>query len=624
MLLEPADTVVRQYGVTLLKVNAYSPEAIAYQWKFDGVEIAGETNAVLQLNDVRRNQAGKYSARLISQGRTIETREAELTVTWEVEMVSVREEEGYSPGTGQLKDAAGNFYTVEAVTREEEQVTKMGLQCRKYFPNGELAWSTEYLEKEQPGIYFKQLLVNSAGRVYVNTTAAAVWNAAKADVVTIAISADGVIEWVNRFECEEFYQQAALDSSGSLYLSAALAVSGAVETALLRTNTFALVKIGADGKLAWATPTRIDRTAFPTGIGADAQDRILCSGTRRRAGWSDVVELDRVVTKVDGEGRQLWENFEALYSDEIDTRLVLMYPDGGALMQGWFNWSSQFPGAYLDRIGPDGKRQFTISLAPWFLERAMVDDAQNLYLAVLERDWFFGFEEQRASVGKWDPQGHHLWQSKAAVYDGVMQVESLEVEGDTVRFSGAAHYGETPREFMVHAEFRENRTVDLPVIRAVSPAWARVHWGQPLTLSVLGSGPNLSYQWRFNGNAIAGETNNVLSFSKVTTKSAGSYSILLRNEIGAALSEEIWVALISVPTFSLKLPVRELIVTSDASGTATNSYMRVEVAGETDKVYALEASTNLVRWYLESTNKLVYPEGSREGPMKFYRAWLVE
>ncbi|GAB4170152.1 MAG: hypothetical protein Fur0032_08920 [Terrimicrobiaceae bacterium] len=51
-----------------------------------------------------------------------------------------------------------------------------------------------------------------------------------------------------------------------------------------------------------------------------------------------------------------------------------------------------------------------------------------------------------------------------------------------------------------------------------------------------GSEP-LSYQWRRNGNPLAGQTNRVLSLSNVTTSQSGNYDCVVSNDVGAVTSQ---------------------------------------------------------------------------------------
>ncbi|MEI6395747.1 MAG: immunoglobulin domain-containing protein [Verrucomicrobiota bacterium] len=83
---------------------------------------------------------------------------------------------------------------------------------------------------------------------------------------------------------------------------------------------------------------------------------------------------------------------------------------------------------------------------------------------------------------------------------------------------------------------------------AVVPVWIRT---QPqslmaqlggtatLTVEVQGIEP-LSYQWRFNGVNLAGATNAALVLTNLQARQGGSYSVLVSNPYGSAISQDAW------------------------------------------------------------------------------------
>jgi len=71
-----------------------------------------------------------------------------------------------------------------------------------------------------------------------------------------------------------------------------------------------------------------------------------------------------------------------------------------------------------------------------------------------------------------------------------------------------------------------------------NPASTIAPVGSAATLAVQASGPNLNYQWFFNGtNALAGATSNALSLTNLRLSQSGSYSVLVTNALGAAASQ---------------------------------------------------------------------------------------
>src|SRR6188768_3167926 len=61
--------------------------------------------------------------------------------------------------------------------------------------------------------------------------------------------------------------------------------------------------------------------------------------------------------------------------------------------------------------------------------------------------------------------------------------------------------------------------------------------GANVTLIASADGsPAPTFQWRKNGTAIVGATNQTLSFSGVTASDAGTYQVVATNEVGSAVS----------------------------------------------------------------------------------------
>ncbi len=90
-------------------------------------------------------------------------------------------------------------------------------------------------------------------------------------------------------------------------------------------------------------------------------------------------------------------------------------------------------------------------------------------------------------------------------------------------------------------------TVTVITVPAITtqPASVTINQGQTTVLSVAASGPSLVYQWRFNGNEIAGA--NAASYS---TGIAGSYTAVVTNPAGSVTSNAATVTVVGLPSIS--------------------------------------------------------------------------
>jgi lysophospholipase L1-like esterase len=116
-----------------------------------------------------------------------------------------------------------------------------------------------------------------------------------------------------------------------------------------------------------------------------------------------------------------------------------------------------------------------------------------------------------------------------------------------------------------------------PPFIAEQPLSQTVIVGSNATVSVEASGtPPLSYQWLFNGTALAGATNASLTISNAQLSDAGKYSVVVANATGQALAGAPAVLTVNVDaTFSGRAVVASAVV----SGTGTNISDTGELSG---------------------------------------------
>jgi hypothetical protein len=78
---QPANQAVPAGSSATFSVTATGIGVLAYQWKFDGTNISGATNATLTLTNLHPSQAGNYTVSVSDSGGSITSSNATLTVT---------------------------------------------------------------------------------------------------------------------------------------------------------------------------------------------------------------------------------------------------------------------------------------------------------------------------------------------------------------------------------------------------------------------------------------------------------------------------------------------------------------------------------------------------------------
>jgi alpha-tubulin suppressor-like RCC1 family protein len=104
----------------------------------------------------------------------------------------------------------------------------------------------------------------------------------------------------------------------------------------------------------------------------------------------------------------------------------------------------------------------------------------------------------------------------------------------------------------------------VPLTAVVSPASQTVYGGDPATFSATAQkdGP-FTFQWRFNGADLPGETNTSLSLANVTTNQSGFYSVRGTNSFGTAESSN--ATLTVVPITASAQPASQNLYVGDTA-----------------------------------------------------------
>ena len=118
--------------------------------------------------------------------------------------------------------------------------------------------------------------------------------------------------------------------------------------------------------------------------------------------------------------------------------------------------------------------------------------------------------------------------------------------------------------------------VQLPPTIQTQPQPVTAIRDQSATFSVVAGGtPPLSYQWRFNGNNLAGATNATVLLQNLLTNQAGLYSVLVQNTAGSVLSTAAQLTLLIPATITQQPTNRSQVV---AFNTSTMNYNPTNVS----------------------------------------------
>lgn len=136
-----------------------------------------------------------------------------------------------------------------------------------------------------------------------------------------------------------------------------------------------------------------------------------------------------------------------------------------------------------------------------------------------------------------------------------------------------------------------NWKLGLPPVVASTRTNQTVLPGAPLSLRVLASSltPDLSYQWRLNGENIRGATTETLVLNHLQPGQAGTYSVVVSNFAGAVAAE--------IAQVTLALPIQ-----AHLQWLRTNGAFSPVLTGPVSHGYVVQGSPDLLTWRPLYTN----------------------
>jgi hypothetical protein len=174
-----------------------------------------------------------------------------------------------------------------------------------------------------------------------------------------------------------------------------------------------------------------------------------------------------------------------------------------------------------------------------------------------------------------------------------------------------------------HAVFADG----LPVI-AVQPANQIVTPGNTATLTVNATGAT-SYQWRFNGVNISGETNSTLQIPSAQTNDSGYYNVVAKNPTGWVPSQMAWLSVVSgsggaVPLSNQTNTYVQGQVSSYAGNPFNNYQARVVAGPALDQMQPAGMTTTIFNGYYGNSSLTRTVSTVNPGQAVYYRVDITD
>lgn len=566
----PASQALRAGETARFSITTEGQPFLHYQWRFNGIELINATNAELTLSNVQPAQAGVYSVVACTDVGVSATNYASLEVCWEVEPLSFDQRSDVPYGWPLKFDATGNLYLGNHVAGEH------GFSLLKFDPDHELAWEIRPVPERQLAIlWLGDFTVDSEGNVYVVGGSETNYHSQVKDVVIWKFNREGTQVWFRSHESRGIARGVAVDDAGHFFVVGTTSESppGDVE----------LIKFSPNGQRLWTVIRRRDVDGeSPGALAVDGNGNLYFGLTAFRSGTIPSSEL--MVIKYDSEGTEQWiARYQRSNLYPPDSILV---DQNSNIVVGVSSWrGAPFDNHFTIKFDANGnllwaKQHFEHSDSGGKGARAL-DVSGNIYFGIAEDG------ERKFILTKYDPEGRQLWRYDNASLDG----ESSYWGGAALRVGPdhelvlAGYVGDwsvPPSLSFLH--LLQNAVAGRPTIHGSPLQFNRVASGTTVQFAVTASGlAPLNYQWRLDGMEIANATNATLVFTNVTTASSGSYSVLVENSVGCALSPDSQLMVVDVPPFRFD----QVVVSSN----------RISLnLTDTEWFYWIETSTNLIDW----------------------------
>jgi hypothetical protein len=204
---------------------------------------------------------------------------------------------------------------------------------------------------------------------------------------------------------------------------------------------------------------------------------------------------------------------------------------------------------------------------------------------------------------RWQKDGVDL--SDGGIISGA-QTDTLTLAGVTAAEEGSYAVGVTNAAGGVRSEAAVLVVQNPPVI-TLNPAGQAVAAGATVTFSVEATGTALSYQWKLNGDPIAGATASACTRNNVQTADAGAYTVTVANAVGSVTSDPA-VLTVNNPPILAAIPDRTIhvgstvVISSSVTHPDLDQTLTFSLEPGAPAEATLDTATGVFRWTAPETS----------------------
>ena len=445
----------------------------------------------------------------------------------------------------------------------------------KYDSTGAVLWVK--LTDDPGGSLGFRVATDAAGNSYVggyftvslSHGASLLRSSGSRDVLVLKFDTNGVPGWAMRAGGggnDEVYGL-GLDSAGNVFISGYFSGNAPFGSTTLNSNgksDIFLTKLNTNGIVVWTRQSgggSQDNNSQLGNLAIDGADNIYLSATSPAdATFSSIVTTglgndDALVAKYDRTGNIVWvQRFGSAGNDS--NRALSVDAAGNVLTGGGFGGTAVVDGLPLGNAGGDGYLATLAARPPQFTlqpQGATVDSGTPVTFAAAATTFNQPFYQ-------WTLNGTNLPNATNAT---LVLPPTTAAHAGTYRLIVSDNLGvafSAPAVLVV-------QILGTPIILA-QPADKLVTEGSRVIFTISAKGaPPLEYQWSLNNNPIPDATNAAYATPLLTITDSGTYSVVVSNSFGTAVSRDI--ALIVVTEPKIVTPLTNLNVAAGEDATFT-------------------------------------------------------